>query len=291
MRKQRVWLVLTLLLVAASGCTRVSVVYHFADFFIEQTASDYLSLDDAQMASWRPALAEALARHRRDELPYLATFFDDFERGTRERLDASTLECQLNAFEEIYRRHLRLAVQLAAPLLASLRPDQVRTLEQRFQWDAREDAPTQSDERAERRAAKRAERWSEAAEWWIGTLSEGQREMVREATASIPDTGADWAAYRAARQEGLIRLLDERAGEERIRAYLTDWMVDHRELPAGLRQAWPAIRGQVAGLLLSLDASLSDAQRAWLRDRLSELRDDFMELQDRPARAETRCAA
>jgi hypothetical protein len=283
------YMLIALAVIAAIGCSRVGIVYNTADFFIERYADDYLSLDSGQMASWRPALKEAFARHRQEELPYLAAFFDDLDRAAREGFDASRVECLVGSFEDVYRRHFRLAVELTAPLLASLSTDQVRSLEARFAKDNEEDQA--EDSGAERRKRKRAERWAESAEWWIGPLSDEQHRIIRDVTAAMPDTAADWVAYRSAEQAGLIRLLDAKSGEPEIRRYLDNWLVNYRDLPPKLRGARLEIRRQVVQLFVGLDASFNAAQKAHFEDRLKGLRDDFMDLQKRPRMAAIKCTA
>lgn len=280
--------VLALLVLLLTGCSRVSLVYSSADFFIEQYADDYLSLNGAQIASWRPALADALARHRQDELPFLAAFFNGLYQGTKRGFDAPTVECLIDSFEDAYRHHLRLAADLAAPLLTSLRPNQIRALQRKFAEDNEDDA---KEEKADlnRRAKKRAKRWTESAEWWIGPLSKQQKKIIREATASMPDTSAAWDAYRSDRQAGLIRLLDKKASEEKIRDYLTNWLAEHRDLPRELRRAHIEIRRQVVTLFVRMDASFNATQRTHFEDRLVDLRDDFMSLQKRPRMATIQC--
>jgi len=282
-------ILISLTVVAVAGCSRVGIFYNTADFFIEQYADDYLSLDSDQTASWRPALRDALAQHRQEELPFLAAFFDDFYRSTREGFDASEVECLIGSFEDVYRRHLRLAIGVAAPLLSSVTPEQIRALEARFAKDNEEDRA--EDAKAERRKRKRAERWAESAEWWVGPLSETQQRIVREVTAAMPDTAADWVAYRSAKQAGLIRLLGAKAGTAKIHRYLEDWLVHYRDLPPKLREARTEIRRQVVQLFVRLDGSFSAEQRAHFEDRLAGLRDDFMDLQKRPRMAAIKCAA
>jgi hypothetical protein len=280
---------LALTILASGGCSRVSIAYNTADFFIEQYADDYLALDSSQMAAWRPSLRDALARHREDELPYLAAFFDGMNRAASKGFDAPTVECLIDSFEQVYRRHFRLATDLAAPLLASLTPEQIRHLERKFAADAEEETREDGGS-VERRKRKRAERWSKSATWWIGPLSDRQREIIRAVTASMPDTAADWASYRSTKQTDLIRLLRDQAGEEEIRRYLADWLVEYADLYPQLRQARLEIRRQVVALFLRLDATFSPEQRAHFEDRLTALRDDFMGLQPHPRMAATRCS-
>jgi len=280
--------VLFLMSLLVVGCSRVSIFYHTADLFIEKYADDYLSLDRGQLADWKPTLTAGMDRHRREELPHLAAFFGDLHDAAQAGFETAGAECLLDAFEDLYRRHFRLAAELAAPLLVSLSPQQIRALERKFAEDAK-DKVDESPDQVQRRLHKRAERWTESAEWWIGPLTEAQRRIIRETTEAMPDTTADWAAYREARRAGLIRLLDRKAGEPEIRRYLTDWVADHKDLPPPLRTAKQAIRRQIVCLFVRLDASFSRTQRTHFEKRLATLRDDFMGLQKNPRMTPLRC--
>lgn len=275
-----------LVLLLLTGCSGISLFYNQAGFFIEQYADDYLTLDKKQSASWKQPLARALARHRREELPHLAALFNALHSAARAGFNADGTACLLDAFEDLYRRHFRWAAEPTAPLLVSLRPHQIRALEHRFAQDAQEEVDKSQDPK--RRLRKRAERWSEQIEWWIGPLSGEQLRIVREVSAGMPDT-TDWAAYRSARQAELIRLLDRKAGKAEVRDYLTAWLAYHRDLPTSLHTAKQGFRRQMIDLFVRLDASFSRTQRDHFAERLDGLRDAFMDLQAKPRMAALKC--
>jgi len=287
-RLARIALVVLLALPALVACTRVAVVYNTADFLIERYADDYLGLDSAQLATWRPALSEALGRHRHDELPYLAAFFGELEAGAREGFSAERVSCLVGEFEAIYRRHSRVAVDLAAPLLASLDATQVRALERKFAKD-RADEVKEGAAASAKRDRKRAKRYADNAKWWIGPLSAEQQAIVAEVTAAMPDTAAAWAAYRNARQDRLIRLLDRRASEREVHRFLTEWLVEYRDLPPELQRARGEVHQRIVELFVRMDASFTPTQRAHFTKRLATLREDFTRLQKRPRQAELAC--
>jgi hypothetical protein len=276
------------LLTLLAGCSRVSLLYHTADIFIEAYADDYLALERMQLAGWRPALADALARHRHDELPYLARFFDTAHEGAEQGFGPGRVDCLLEQFDGLYRRHLRVAVDLAAPLLAGLAPGQVRHLQARFVED-NQDPPDNTPADVARRERKRSKRYAKSLEWWFGSVTKPQRTIVAEVTAAMPDTAMEWAAYRGVKQAGLIALLDRKADETEIRRYLDEWLVEFGDLPAGLRAARGEIREGIRELFLRMDASLSAKQRAYFAERLGTIRDDFMSLQKRPHMAAVEC--
>jgi hypothetical protein len=280
---------LTLLLLVVAGCSRVSLAYNTADFFIERYADDYLSLSSDQMMAWEPKLEAGLARHRKEELPYIAAFFDLGYKGAKRGFDKTTVNCLLDEVEEVYRRNARLAAAVTAPLLAELSQRQVRDLAEKFRKEQADDAKDDREGKA-RRKRKRAEHYIKSVEWWVGPLSEPQRRIVREVAASMPDAGPAWNVYNDGKRRALIRLLSQGADEARIRQFLTDWLADFRDLPANLQEAHMAMRKSIAALFLRLDPSFSPQQRNRFANRLRDLRDDFLNLQRHPRMASRPCA-
>jgi len=283
-------LILAFLLLNSAGCSRVSIAYNSADFVIERYAKDYLGLDDPQIASWQPELEDALTRHRHNDLPYLARFFDTAQEGAVKGFDAQRMRCLIDQFEGLYHRHLRVAVDLAAPLLAALTPGQIRTLHRKFREEKAEDAADTGSGGPARRDRKRAKRYQKSMEWWLGPLTKKQKAIVREQTAAMPDTAPAWIAYRSAMRERLIRLLEQGAKESEVHRFLEAWLVQHQELPPGLRRAKDQIGARISELFVRMDATFSPKQRAHFADRLATLRDDFMKLQRRPHMATAKCA-
>jgi len=275
-------------LAALAACSTVRLAYYGADIFVRQYADDYLGLDSTLLAAWQPHLTEALARHRTEELPYLARFFDSALHGAEHGLDAATVACLQDQALTIYRRHARLAADLAAPLLAASRPEQIRTLEAKLREDWAEEA-SGDPQAVSRRERKRAKRYSDAARWWIGGLTPAQEAIVENATRAMPDTAPAWEAYRRSRQEGLLRLLRQGAREGEIRSYLIAWLVDQRDMPASLGQASQGIRDALADLVVRLTASFSPEQDAQFQRRLRGLRDDFLALQSSAQLASLDC--
>jgi hypothetical protein len=282
---------LGILLAAAGGCSRISIAYNSADFLIERYARDYLALEDPQIASWQPELERVLARHRREDLPYLARFFDDAQEDALKGFNAQRMRCLIDQFEDLYRRHMGVAVDLAAPLLAGLTPDQIRVMKEKFSEEKAEDEADLDPARAARRERKRAERYAESIAWWIGPLSDEQKRIVREETAAMPDTAADWIAYRSAERGVLIELLERRASEEEIHRFLDSWLMEHRELPPRLRKAQEQIEDRISELFIRMSQSFSPQQRSRFAGRLADLRDDFMSLQRKPRMAMEKCVA
>jgi hypothetical protein len=284
-RKLALMLTVVLLAAVVGGCSRITVAYNSASFFIERYADDYLALDGAQMAQWSPTLKSALARHREEELPYLAAFFDSAGKDAAAGFTPADARCLLDRFEVIYRRHFVLAADAAGPLLAGLDDRQIDELAAKFAEEAEEDRVDESPAAVAKRERKRGERYADNLEWWVGDLTSKQRGILLDVARRMPDTAKDWYAYRDNKRRELIRLLRGGASAEGVEAFLRDWLVDYNDLPADLQGARSGLRRHMTDLLVRIDATLSDAQRRHFVDRLHGLRDDFMTLQQAPRMA------
>jgi hypothetical protein len=282
-------LVLLTAVLTLTGCSRVKLAYNTADFFIQGYVDDYLGLTPAQKASWTPTLDAALEQHRAEELPYLAAYFDSALDQARRGFTDDGVNCLLDQFETLYRRHFRLAAEAAAPLLAQLDRKQINELERSFREEALEDAAETGTDAADRRTHKRAKRYEKNMDWWIGEITSRQRGIVRDVARAVPDTAPAWYDYRDRKRRELIALLRSSPSEQRIESFLTGWIVEFRDMPSSLKQSRGAIRQAFAQLLLRLDPTFTPEQRARLVGRLTMLRDDFMTLQQSPRMAPRGC--
>lgn len=271
------------------GCSKVTIAYNTANFFAKQYAVDYLDLASDQVARWEPRLEQELTRHRALELPHLAAFFDQTLAASRAGFDATNMACLTSAFRALYKRHARLAVELAAPLLADLTPAQLRALERRFREEADEDKADLAKRNVAWEKEKRARRYIKAIEDWTGPLRPGQTQIVRQVTGRMPESEAAVVDYRTRKRRQLIERLKRGAGEREITAFMTAWLVDFSDLPPSLRRAGDAIEARISELFIRLGATLDAAQQARLEKRLERLRDDLLRLQKRPHLAPLQC--
>ena len=286
-------LLLTLLatLVILPGCSAIQLAYGTAPFLIKRYVDSYLALDSDQLTQWEPRLTAMLDTHRVTELPQLAGFFEAFYKASSEGFNANNARCLTSAFVDLYRRHARLAVGAAAPLLAQLTPAQVRGLDANFaaQYAKARNRPELRD--SARQVRKRTGRYIERIEEWTGPLRASQRALVEEVSAPMPDTTVAVLEYRTQKRNELIRLLRARADEAALRDFLTAWLVDYRDLTPALVSAEEQLGKTVETLLIRLGASLDSAQRKYLNNRLISLRDAFMHLQNAPRLVPVSCRA
>jgi predicted house-cleaning noncanonical NTP pyrophosphatase (MazG superfamily) len=287
-----VWRLLILLLpslLGLGGCSAISVAYNQADFLLRVYADDYVELEPDQAARWEPLVAAELARHRAEELPYLAGFIEAMILANHQGFSASYSRCLLDQLDEVYRRQARYAVKLATPFLASLTPDQIQALDRRFQEDMAEDMAEAVEETTPAGKRERVARYLETLEDWTGPLNASQEALVSDIVDRMPQSRSAFLAYREQKRAELIALLRERPGEERIQTFLDDWLVELRGLPAPLTRARGEMRPLVMELFGRLHERLDTVQRQHLDRRLQDLRDDLLQLQRQPRLASLSC--
>lgn len=275
------------LILGASGCSRVQLMYGSADLLLASYADDYLGLQGDQRERWEPLLREVLAEHRRDGLPQLAAFFDRVLRVSQAGFPSAETACLVRASRAVYRDHARLAVELASPLLAALKPSQVKALKGRFGRDLAEDHAEAVG--WDRELHQRSRRYVRAIEDWTGPLAPDQKALVADITGRMPDTRRSILAYRTRKRDQLIALLSSGADAQRLKGYLTHWLVDYEDLPADLNEAGGLLEERLVELVGRLGQSLTQGQRERLERRLSGLRAELLKLQPEPRLAPLGC--
>jgi len=275
------------LVLGLCGCSQVRLAYSSADLLLTAYAESYLDLKGPQIERWEPQLQRVLTRHRREELPYLAAFFGRALQAGRAGFTPTDTACLLESARELYRRHARLAVTLAAPLLADLDSTQIHRLKSRFARDLAEDQSRLGDKKGE--LDQRARRYAKAIEEWTGPLGPDQQALVAEVTGRMPDTSEALIAYRTRKRGELVALLESGAGFDRIGDFLTSWLVDYRDLPPELEQAGALLEDRLVELVSRLGATLTGEQHRRLEKRLSGLRRDLLKLQTEPRLAHLGC--
>jgi hypothetical protein len=274
---------IALLAVTVCACSLTGTSYRHADWLLEYYAWKTVRTSADQREQWQPVLETVLQRHREQELPLIIAYLDQVEYLQREADGAPGAACLVDGALTLYRRHARLAIELALPLLADLDAGQIEHLAEYTEQRRREAIESHLDPDPQQRRRAREERITERIERWTGTLDESQRALVNNALAHIPDLGGDWIEYRDTHTRELLGLLEAGADTPALRAFLEGWWVRRDGAPAASRQRWRAARTGFIALLDNLATTLSERQRRTFQRRVAGLRADLADfLPDAP---------
>ena len=230
--------VIALLSLLVSACSRTEFAYRNADWLLEYYARQTVDASAAQRDDWRPVLASTLERHREEALPLVIAYLDLAGRIVRQADSSIGAACLLDGALLLSQRHARLAVDLSVPLLTTLDAAQVRYLAEYVAQRQQDAAKRYLDPDTARRKASRQERFIDRIETWTGKLNADQRQQVSEALKRIPDLSAPWLAYRAQQTDRLLGMLEAGTSAKALRRYLNDWWVQQDGRSAEYRQLW-----------------------------------------------------
>jgi hypothetical protein len=232
-RPQRLtFLALTIFLLVAVGCT--GLLQNIGARWVTRQIAAEFNLDEAQTAATRAAVdrtiaaAPAALSSRVDML--VATVDAAIAKGLTEK-KLLGMERQVDALLDIAAGAI---IDEAAPILATLRDDQIDFVEARIQKRL-DEAKEKLSEPKEERMEQRQDKFVEAVEDWSDSLSDSQEETLRKFVAGLPDEAAAVLAADERRVETMGALFRKHPGAKTIRDGLwkewknrEDWGPDAR---------------------------------------------------------------
>jgi len=278
---------LVLLLVLA-GCSIVRLGYSQATPLIYRWLDSYVDFDDSQANRVRAALDDALAWHRRSQLP---DYVELLVRAEAEVVGDATPE-RMCAWGRELRGRIDPVLQYLAPTIAevatTLTPTQIAHIEKRYADSNAEwrDDHWQRDPKKRQRDAVRRE--VERAENLYGRLDPPQRELVARAVAASPFDPELALAERQRRQHEVVALARQLQGGSvgrddalaQVRGYLNRLEHPPRESPRGYAERLLAHNCSFAS---ELHNATSAAQRRAATQKLKGYESDLRALMAEPA--------
>jgi hypothetical protein len=268
------------------GCSSIQLAYNKAPFLLQYQMDNYLDLTAEQEDVLRQELLAFQAWHRREALPEYASTLRVWSAELSEPRTFTAAEVlkKQALFQDAMLSMAQQSALRLAPLLLTLKPEQQKRLESRFEKANREYAkdnlrnPTQSEE-------KRRERFTERFENWLGPLTETQKTSLTQWLESNPSGAALWSQERQARQQALLALMAQartQPSAEEAAQSLHDYfqsLANYRvsELQAKQPERQQSLANLTAGLL----NQMNDRQRDHLRKKLASYAQDFEALADR----------
>ncbi|HEX4234989.1 MAG TPA: DUF6279 family lipoprotein [Caldimonas sp.] len=267
------------LVLALGGCSLVKLGYGQADAIAFRWLDGYVDFDDAQSWRARTALAEALAWHRRTQLPDYMQLLARAEAETA----ADTTPERMCAWAGEIRDRLDPILQFLAPAITdvalSLAPAQFTRIDERFAETNEEFRDEHLQKNTERRQRAMVRREADRAEMLYGKLDDAQRALIVESVRGSPYSAERVDAERKARQQEALAFLrhlrESNPGRDdallQVRAFL-------RAVGQSPREAYRIYAERVASHNCALESALHNAasptQRREAAKRLAGYRND-----------------
>ena len=262
-----------MLLIAA--CSTLRLAYDNAPIYVKYRAGQYFDVQGAQDHELAERIDAFFAWHREAALPEYALVAEEAAVRLGKGLSRDDLVWGYDSLVAHARQSLRAAAQRIAPLLDRLTPEQAAYMEHGFAKDNRKFERENLRGSEEERRKRRAQRVEERLEDWVGNLSQAQVERVRQYSARAPLYDEMRYRDRQRFQAEVAGMVRARRAHELLPERLAWW---ERGRDPAYEQASQANRQEFFALLLDLDRSLSEAQRARARDNLRRYAGDFAAL-------------
>lgn len=279
MRVAAQYVTMLVALFALGACTALQFSYNNADGLLRYMAWDYFDLDADQADSLQQRFVRLREWHRSTELPVyldlLQTAGDKVSKG----LTIADVDWAIAILRGHYRLLAQRAAQDAAPVLATLKADQIGALEKKLakediryveQWLAGEE---------KKRHRKRVERMIDQFEEWTGDLDASQRSRVERFVSSHSGVYAKRLEERRRWQrEAVVLLKHHRTASELAlplgRLFAEPEAGRSEEYIRDMRR-WES---DLARLIVELDTTLSADQRGRVLRRMERYAEDFRAL-------------
>ncbi len=264
-------------LVGAAACSMVSLGYANAPTLLAYRAGDWFALDGEQARAVRTGLGELHAWHRRAELPRLLHGLSELQARLDRPLTVADADWLVAEAQQRYRITVARLIDQAAPLVPTLRAEQIERLERELAKRNREFAEKYIDAPAEKVRAARLERVEDNVSDWIGPLSAEQREWLAARVLALPVDYRDVLADNQRRQRDLVAILERVAGGSaatvpaaadlgsELKRWATDWESGRSATYRAQVETWRQGYKQIAVELIN-NATLEQKDR--LRRRL-----------------------
>jgi Family of unknown function (DUF6279) len=261
-------------MLALSGCSGMRWLYSYADNYFVGIVQDYFDPTPEQLRDVRANAEQLLAWHRRHELPLYVAMFEQAAQKTRDGLTEDEVNWGLAQLRARYDTLAQRIVEANAPLLAGLSTSNLAALERKFATENAKLERVYLDADHARRDERRVERIQNQFERWVGPLSGQQRAIIAAWVAAAPAASTNWYQDRISRQQGMLDALRSERDPALLAAQLTGLWLGRGA--AAERRARNESR--VTALILSLDQTLSAAQRERAVLRMQQYAADFRSL-------------
>jgi hypothetical protein len=278
-----IWIIAAAALPLLAGCSAVRLVYNQGPTFAYWWLDGYFDFDAEQSALAREGLADWFAWHRATQLTDYAALLAKAQQQILQDITPADVCTWTDQMQQRIQLGYEQGVPVMARLLVSLKPDQVRHVERRYQKadaefrdDFLQSTRTEQLEASNKRALSRAE-------LVYGTLDEAQRKLLAQGVAASPFDPQGWLAERQARQREIVdnlralqgRRNDVAGAEAALRTFASDAAASPRPAYRRYQQRLFAYNCE---LVARLHNSTSPQQRRRGAERLKGWEDDLRAL-------------
>jgi hypothetical protein len=274
LRWSKVWLVTTLLTISA--CSETSFVYNRLNLLLPWYVDDYAELNQAQKAYLDELLVPFLTWHRTQELPNYVKILESIENSLRQPLAPTAVAAIFAEFESAWFRLEGEALNWQLDLGTRLSDEQISGFI-KVLWERQHDYEKEYLGRTDQEFSQESyDNLLDSVEEYLGSLSDQQRELLRDASRRLLRSDRVWLQGRADWLTQLEVLLQRQPGwQERVRAAVA---ARNKNVSPEYLRIYEHNLGVLYDTIAKLLNGRSDQQDSHLRHRLSDLHKELEHL-------------
>ncbi len=278
--KRSLFVILALALLN-SACSTVGLVYRNADWYLLHKINGYTTFNAGQRETIRREVSDYMQWHRKNALPEYIIFLQNLNGvaqygGRSGAEDIARLRSHLLG---LYRTTLVPAIRPTALLLSNLDSRQISELGRNLARENRERKREILDGSHDEILDKRADKTIDFLEWLAGSLDNEQEKKIRELSRQLPFVSHIFIQNREANQGRLIALLNDRAGEEKIAAFLSSWILTPEASRTPQQQRdMRSFETATDEMIVKIHGLLTTRQKDHLRKRIISYIDEMQSL-------------
>jgi hypothetical protein len=263
------------------SCTFTKFAYNQADTVMAWMVDDYFDLDPQQKAEFQKRFDRFYAWHRYEQLPDYAQFMKTARTRMQDGLSREDVMWFVDGLRSRTRAAAQKAAPEAAPLLATLTPPQIESLQRKWDKENRKYVKERKvNGTVEERYEAEGKRIVKQLKEWLAPLTNEQEARVMAMVRELPQLEKERYAERLRRQKEFLEVLAHRTEDrDRFTARVTDWMVNWEKGRSAEYQRQVDMSWQKrADLFMAVDKMLSPEQRTASLNRIENYATDFTQL-------------
>lgn len=199
---------IVLVAVVLGACSSTRLAYRFADQGVLWWVDDYITLTGDQKSALRNDLEALKAWHCETELPRYSAWLGELRQEMANgELPPERIEFHRQQVADFAEPLATRIVPMATRVLTGLSDEQVTELKSNMD---REQEERKQEYLGAGSREKSAERVTERAERWLGTLNERQQAIIKDWTAGRQEQTRTWLEGRGRWQKALAGMLEDR---------------------------------------------------------------------------------
>ena len=285
-RLQRLFLLLaaSLLLTACAAVTKLAysnatLAYSNLAPMAAWMVDDYVDLDGQQKDWVRGRLMRVMQWHRAQELPQYRKFLEHVLEESDEPFTVAEIADAYGDLRQHYHRMVEHLLPDVADFFLQLDAEQLAHMEKKFADDNRKFVRESLKGTPEERAHRRADKFANHLDSWLGHVTDAQRELVEQRFRQIPDFVEERLGDRRYRQTEMLALVRSKPDKAAMIKGLHRMLVDTESWRRPEFQRQMRERDQrMFEMIAAISTTLTPDQRQHLQGRIRRYLKDISKL-------------